>query len=88
MLEGFFVLVAPWAGLRLLFLEPGAVGGQVTVSSTHLVDPSCHEFSQTHEGVWGEAWRLAVVGRCEVLICPFFEEHGFGSCSERDRCIS
>jgi len=84
-LESFFILVTPWAGIQFILLEPGVVGGQVTFSAKAMVDFSCNEFSQAHEGVWGEAGRVGVVGVCWVLSGPFFEENGFGFSSEGDK---
>jgi len=60
-------------------VAPGAVGGQGIFSGAQLVDPTCHELPQPHEGVSENAGVVVLVGGCEVLGCPLLEEHGLGS---------
>ena len=73
-LEAFIVLLGPGAGGWCVLVEPGSVGGQVIFPGTHLVDPPHYELPQSHEGVWGEAGGVGVVGGSGVFSRLFLEE--------------
>jgi len=53
---------------------PGRVCSQVTFAGSHLVDPSCYELTQSHEGPW-------VQGR-EVVVIPWSQEEAWPRCKE------
>ena len=75
MLEGLWFASASRAGYVGALVEPGGVGGQVALCRSHLVDPTCHELPQAHEGLWGEGGGVLVVwgsGRIGGLV---LEEH-------------
>jgi len=62
-------------------VAPRGMGHEIAFSRTHLVDPTCNELAQAHEGmgarrglkgvVWG-GWGVRPVGK-EVLFSPQFE---------------
>lgn len=56
MLEGLFVLIASGAGVRFVLIKPGAVGSEVALSGTHLVNSARHELSKPIKG-YGEKLR-------------------------------
>jgi len=60
-LEGFWLSSTARASWVWVLVKPGGVGGQVALSRTHLVDPSCHKLPQAHERVWGEGGGVLVV---------------------------
>ena len=37
------------------------MGGQITLPDSHLMDPSGHELTQTHEGAWVQRGAMVVV---------------------------
>ena len=51
--KGFGGSPAPRADRGEVAVEPRRVGGQVTFSRSHLVDPSCQELGEAHERVGG-----------------------------------
>ena len=73
-LEDCIVLVASEAGGWVVLIEPGSVGSQVTFLEVHLVAPPRHQLPQSHEGVWGKASGVGVIGGGGVLDRPCLEE--------------
>jgi len=53
---------------------PGRVCGQVTFAGSHLVDPSCYELAQPHEGPWVQGG--------EVVVIPWRWEEAWPLCKE------
>ena len=49
-LESLRGLVAPGSGCRV-YVIPERLGAEVALSQSHLVEPSCVEFVETHKGV-------------------------------------
>ena len=48
--------------------------GQVALPGPYLVDASCGELDETHEGLWRELRREVVVCVGGEVFCPSFEE--------------
>jgi len=72
--EALIVLVASGVGGGHIWVKPGSVGSQVTLSCAYLVDSPRYKLPQFPESVWGEAGGVEVLGGCGVFGSPFFEE--------------
>jgi len=60
-LEGSWYALAWGAGQVWVLVEPGGVGGKVALPCLHLVHSPCHNFPQTHEGVWAVGGEVLLV---------------------------
>jgi len=75
MLGGLWFNSAWLAGCVRVLVEPGGVGGQPAFCRSHLVDPSCHKLSQTHEPVQGEGRGIVVIWGSGRIGGPVLEGH-------------
>jgi len=73
-LEGFWLQAAAAAGGIGIGGPPGWVGGQVTLSGSHLVDSPGHELAQAHERPRLQCGRVQVVPRGREKGGPLREE--------------
>jgi len=88
MLEGLVSDPASGAGWVGIIVEPGAVGGQVAFSYSHLVDPPCHKLLQSYKRVWGEGGGLFVIRGSGCIGGLVLEEHVPGTVPECPVCSS
>jgi len=73
-LEGFRFQAAAGAGGIGVGGPPGQVGGQITLSGSHLVDPPGNELAQAHERPWRHGGGVQVLLRGRVKGGPLREE--------------
>ena len=74
-MDGLWSVPAPRTGCVVLLVEPGGVGGQVTLPCSHVVDYPCHKVPQAHEGVRGDGREVLVVWRSGRVGGPVLEKH-------------
>jgi len=75
MLEGLWFDSTSGTGCVRVVVEPGGVGGQVAFCRSHLMDPSCHKPSWTHERMRGEGGGIVVVWGSGRIGSPVLQEH-------------
>ena len=73
MAERFLVGSASRTGEVVVFIEPEGVGGELDCGRAHLVDSRGHELPQSHEGLWGPAGGLFIVGEGGGIGVPIFK---------------
>ena len=74
MLERFRLQAATGAGGVGIGGPLGRVGGQITISGSHLMDSPGDELAQAHERPWGQGGRVQVVPRGRKQGGPLREE--------------
>jgi len=73
--KGLWFDSASGTGCVGVLVEPGGVGGQLTLLRSHLMDSSCHKLPQAHEGVRGKGGGILVVWGSGCIGCPVLEKH-------------
>ena len=75
MLDRLLFDSAPGKDCVGVLVEPGGVGGQVTLPSSHLMDSPCHKLPKAHERVWGTGRVRLILWGSGCIGGPVMEEH-------------